>query len=72
MTLYRTFEGYSAIHDCVMVRVSVADQHGDEFYQMVPRDEGRRWRQRLNEALENIETAIAQGCQPGEVRARED
>jgi hypothetical protein len=71
VTLYRLFQSYSAQHDCQMVRVSVADPRGREYFAMIPRDEGRRWRERLTEALENIEAAIAQGCEPGEVKVME-
>lgn len=71
MTLYREFKFYSVIHDREMVRLSCADSHGREFFVMVPSASGKRWRERREEALTNIEAAIAQGCDPGEVRVME-
>lgn len=72
MTVYRELHlGYSTLTDCEMVRISATDKHHREFYALVPRDQGRRWRERRDEALENIEAAISQGCEPGEVRISE-
>lgn len=71
MTLYREFRSYSPLHDVDMIRLSVADRHGREYFVMMEAASGKRLRARRTEALENIEAAIAQGCEPGEVRAVE-
>jgi hypothetical protein len=65
---FTEFRRYSAIHDCEMVRLSVGDRHGREFFMMLPAAEGKRWRERRNQALDDIQAAIDQGCEPGEVR----
>ncbi len=71
VTQYREFRQYSAIHDCEMVRLSVADERGSEFWMLIPGAVGKSWRERKAEALDNIEAAMAQGCEPGEVRVVE-
>lgn len=63
--LYHEYRFYSPVHDEDMVRVSVFDMRGREFFAMVPA--GKRYRQRRTEALDDIDTAIGQGCDPGQV-----
>lgn len=69
---YAEFRGYSVLHDCEMVRLSVADRHGREFFMRLPASTGRPWRDRRAQALDDIETAIAQGLDPGEVRVLQE
>ena len=59
---------YSPFLDCEATRISVPDARGGEFYMIVPRAIGMSWRKTRDEALDNIATAIEQGCEPGEVR----
>lgn len=68
MSAYHEFTFWSPWLDCEAVRVSMANASGQEFYRIIPRENGKRWRERRTEALDIIETAIAQGCEPGEVR----
>jgi len=51
------------------VRLSVADDHGREFFMLVPRPTGgRAWRDERDEMLQAIEAAIERGDEPGEVK----
>lgn len=72
MTQYVELRNYSALHDAEMVRLSMADGHGREFFMMLRFDEGRRWRDRRRKALDDIQAAIDLGCEPGEVRVLEE
>lgn len=38
-----------------------------EYFCIIPASDGRRYRERRDEALDLIEMAIRQGCEPGEV-----
>ena len=66
---FSEFEYWSAIHGEDVVRVSVTDANGSEFFAIVPLD-GRVYRKRRDEAIELCLEAIRLGCAPGEVRAR--
>lgn len=68
MAVFQEYVAYSPIHDCEMVRLSVCDDHGSEFWIQLPWDDGKNWRVRRYEALDIIEEAIGMGLQPGEVR----
>ena len=46
----------------------MVDARGQEYYAIVPADEGKRWRERREAALLVIEDAIVAGEPPGEVR----
>lgn len=64
---YSEFRSYSPLYDAEVIRVSMADKLGREFFHIIPALDGKRYRERLEEALELIESAISQGCEPGEV-----
>lgn len=68
MSAYRELRYWSAWHDGEVARLSMVDDHGQEFYRIVPADTGKRWREVREEALTVIEDAIRAGCLPGEVR----
>lgn len=67
MTRYREFRFYDGMQDRDAVRLSVGDGQTGEFYMILPRERGRRWRERRDEALGYIEQAMQEGCEPGEV-----
>lgn len=68
VTTFYESRGYSPLVDAVMVRLTVFDKPGREFFMMLPSENGRRWRERRTEALDAIQSAIAQGLEPGEVK----
>lgn len=51
-------------------RLSLTDDLGQEYFAILPREEGRAWRLKRAEALEKIGLAIDMGLKPGEVRWR--
>lgn len=65
---YSEFFHYSVIHDKDMVRLSLFDERGREFFMMVPAHEGKSYRERRTEALETIQSAMAAHLEPGQVR----
>lgn len=68
MNPYHEHRYYSIADGRIMVRLSVADERGGEFFVKMPRDEpARRYRERRDEALAMIEEAIEAGLDPGEV-----
>jgi hypothetical protein len=69
VSAYSEFRYYSPIYDCECARLSMFDSHGGEFFTILAVEDGRKWRERRNEALDVIETAIREGLQPGEVRS---
>lgn len=46
----------------------MADERCREFFMIIPVESGRAYREARLAAIEAIETAIAIGCEPGEVR----
>jgi hypothetical protein len=55
-----------------MVRISMADAHGREFYFPIPAFDAKAYRARKEVALEAIAEAIDAGLQPGRVYIRGD
>jgi hypothetical protein len=69
MSSYRAWRFWSPTLGVEAVRLSMVDEHGAEFYMIVPADRGaREWRQERDRALDVIADAIDAGAQPGEVR----
>ncbi|GAC1664512.1 MAG: hypothetical protein PVS3B2_00240 [Candidatus Dormibacteraceae bacterium] len=79
MTTVRTPDGQSVYHVSEhrfwspvlgedAVRLSMFDDHGGEFYMVVPERGGREYRQTRLDAVEAIDQAIREGLQPGEVK----
>lgn len=50
-----------------MIRLSMVDDRNGEFFMFIPAEDGRRYRERRDEALETIQTAINAKLDPGEV-----
>jgi hypothetical protein len=50
-----------------VVRLSMANQHGHEFYIILPYEHGKAYRERKERALVLLDAAIEQGLSPGEV-----
>jgi hypothetical protein len=67
MAFYRAFHFYSPLMGCEAVRLSMVDARGGEFYRIVPRSDGKAWRDVRDRELDLIEDAIAGGAEPGEV-----
>lgn len=68
VTTYRELRFYDGANDRQAVRLSVSDGRTGEFFMILPRESGRRWRERRSAALDAISEAIETGCEPGEVR----
>ena len=50
-----------------MIRVSMVNDRFGEYFMFIPADEGRKYRERRDEALETLQGAINAGLDPGEV-----
>ena len=70
MARWHEFSFYSPLLDADACRLSMFDQHGGEFFMIVPLEDGRPWRSKRDKALDAIEWAISHGLQPGEVRVQ--
>ena len=68
MSVYSQTTAYSPVLDCKATRLSMVRPDGQELFMIVPRTKGRSWRKDRDEALELIQQAIDEGCEPGEVR----
>lgn len=64
---YSEFRFFSPIMDCEAIRLSMPGPHGGEFFRVVRAEDGRRYRERRDEALSLIQMAIDAGLEPGEV-----
>ena len=69
MSVYREFRFFSPLDDADAVRLSMADQHGREYFTIVEGGYGKRWRERREAALIALEDAIEAGDPPGEIDA---
>jgi hypothetical protein len=61
------FRFYSGAFDGEGVRLSLFNQHGHEFWRIIPAGEGLEYRERRDDALRAIWRAICDGSEPGEV-----
>lgn len=68
MPNYTEFTQWSVIHDSMIARVSMTDNHGREFFAILPDYGERGYKERKAEALDALAYAIESGMQPGEVR----
>ena len=68
---FSEFRFYSPLTDQEMIRVSMSNERSNgfygEFFTIIPASDGRRYRERRDEALNLIMTAIESGLEPGEV-----
>ena len=65
--LFSEFQYYSLLHDREMIRISMVNERNGEFFTYIPADDGRRYRERRDQALGTIQSAIEAGLDPGEV-----
>ena len=65
---YTEYRYWDVNLDSYAARVSMADDRGMEFYMIVPKENPKRFRSAIAEAVEAIDMAIEQGCAPGRVR----
>lgn len=72
MSTYSEMFFYSPMLDSEAVRISMWNEAGGEFFQIIPLMSGRVYRERRSQALSYIEEAIRLGLQPGEVKTSDD
>lgn len=63
---YSQFGCYSPMRDCIVTRISMADDHGMEFWMEIE-GEGKAYREAKALALEDLMAAIEMGLEPGKV-----
>jgi hypothetical protein len=61
------FQSYSPLTDCEVIRLSMADERGQEYYAMLTETEGRAYREMRERAMAAILDAIDAEDAPGEV-----
>lgn len=59
---------FSVVAGGMIARVSMFNEHGHEYFRIISA-EHPGYRERLDQALELIEAALAEGCDPGQVCA---
>lgn len=65
---YSEFRHWSIVADQELIRLSMTNGRTQgEYFTFIKADDGKKLRERRDEALELIEQAISQGCEPGEV-----
>lgn len=64
---YHEFRSYSPLHDCEMVRISVFNERGAEYWMGIPVTAPKKYRERRDKALEAIDYAIEHKLEPGQV-----
>ena len=67
MSAFSEFRFFSLVHDREMVRISTVNDRNVEFFMFIPAQDGRKYRERRDEALETLQGAINAGLDPGEV-----
>jgi hypothetical protein len=67
MSGYHEFRHYSPVTDSEMVRLSVFDKRGAEYFMLLPYSGAKRYRYRKQAALEAIDYAIEAKLEPGQV-----
>lgn len=70
MTSFHELRAYSLLHDAEVVRLSLFDKSGGEYFALVPHLNGKGWRDRRNMILDRIDDAIVRGDPPGEVEVK--
>ena len=68
---YAEYRAYSPLTDQEMIRVSMWDGRGAEYYAEVPSLNGAQWRTRRETVLDAIMLAMDEGEAPGKVRVSE-
>ena len=67
MSVYSAHEFWSPLLGMRAVRLSMADARGGEYWRIIPRLDGKRYRTDRDAALDAIEEAMARRREPGEV-----
>jgi hypothetical protein len=68
MATFAEYKFWSVILGCDAVRISMVDDHGSEFFKVVPIDNStKKYRDVRERVLEMIQDAIDRGDDPGEV-----
>lgn len=70
MPTFHEHRAYSVQHDAEMVRLSLVDARGGEYFAIVPAADGKAWRERRNAALDLIDEAMNAGAQPGQIEVK--
>jgi hypothetical protein len=68
---YQTLTQWSVIHNCNTTRVSMVDEHGQEYFTIIRNFGGKAYRKAKEEALDALEDAIRAELPPGEVQLNE-
>lgn len=66
--MVREYQRYDPLSDSEMVRVSLFDRRGAEYWVDIPYNEGRKYRARLAVAIEALDAAIRLRRPPGQVQ----
>ena len=67
---YQQLISWSPMFGGECARVSIVDEHGGEYYALLPFTEGRAFNTLRARALEALSEAVASGLEPGEIRWR--
>lgn len=67
---YSEFTTWSPTFGAEVVRLSMVNALGEEYFSLLVAGEGREWRTRKAEALDVLSEAIEAGMEPGEYRWR--
>lgn len=62
------FHFWSPILGTDAVRISTANDLGQEYFAIIPRESARRWREMKSAALEALERAVLNSDPPGEIK----
>lgn len=64
---FSEFRFWSPMLDAEAIRISMPGPLGVEFFRIVRAEDGRRYRERRDDTLNLIQSAIDAGLEPGEV-----
>ena len=69
MSRYVIHRYWSVAHCCRVARLSLVDEHGQEYFATVPLAHlrGKEYRERLYAVLDQVQDAISARREPGEV-----
>lgn len=72
MSTYTQYKYWSIIEGCNVMRLSMRNDRGDEYFSIVPcGSSGKAARQARENALDVISDAIERGDEPGQVMMKE-
>lgn len=70
MSGYSEWRFWSPTLGCQASRISMFDEHGAEYFMILPRDDTKAYHEARLTAVEAIATAMAMKLDPGEVRVQ--